>query len=130
MAKRTVEAKFATKDMSRSIIRQFLFNNRDNKDIGYEYDSPSDAPLQAPGDRKEAIPTPAPMAAKPESVQAQAEAPSAVPSLAAAAVSMPDIPLTAKDVVQSLVAHKLKKGFDEILTSKSIKELSAGMRIS
>lgn len=94
------------------------------KVINYEYD-PSPASTVPPDSAEKSMQYtgPSKTAPKPLSTQTPGTTP---PPRTIASASIPDVPLSAKEIVQSLVAHKLKKGFQEIPLSKSIKELSGG----
>lgn len=121
MAKRTVDTKFADADLSRSVERRFLSSNQDSKELCYEYDPPQEASLNADTDITAGHVSDAGVTATPS--KAELPAPAALP-VAAALVA--DIPMTAKNVIQCLVAQKLRKEFEKVSEDRSIKELCGG----
>ncbi|KAI9886836.1 MAG: 3-oxoacyl-[acyl-carrier-protein] synthase [Watsoniomyces obsoletus] len=113
MAKRTLAA-YESYDAARSLQRQILCYNKDAKEIYYDVDPVEEETTPA----VEASPTVTATAATPT---AAAPAPTAGP-----AAQVPDVPLSAVDIVRALVAHKLKKPLMEVPLSKAIKDLVGG----
>ena len=123
MAKRTIASKYEAYDAATSVQRQILCYNKDAKEIYYDVDPIEEEP-EAPAPAADAAPAPsAPAASAPAAAPAPAAA-QAAPAGPAAAVA--DAPVTALDIVRSLVAQKLKKGLTDIPTSKAIKDLVGG----
>ena len=135
MARRTLAAKYEAYDAARSVQRQILCYNKDAKDIYYDVD-PAEleaaaaaaapaaaAPASAPG-AKGAAPAAAAAAAAPAAATAPTPAPVAASSGPAA--SVPDVPVTAVDIVRALIAQKLKKQIADIPLSKAVKDLVGG----
>ena len=120
MAKRTIASKYEAFDAAKSVQRQILCYNKDAKEIYYDVDPIEDEPEPTPEASSSAAPAAAgaPAAAAP----AAAPAPSAGP-----AVSVPDAPVQALEIVRALIAQKLKKPFLEVPLSKAIKDLVGGM---
>ncbi|KAF2097561.1 fatty acid synthase-like protein [Rhizodiscina lignyota] len=120
MAKRTLGSKYEAHDAARSVQRQILCYNKDAKDIYYDVDPVEEEPEpQAASSGASAPVTAAAPSAAP--VAAAAPAPSAGP-----AASVPDAPVSATDILRSLVAQKLKKPLADIPLSKAIKDLVGG----
>lgn len=124
MAKKTAKGQYAEEDLVRCVDRQYLSHADDAQHIYYQYDE--EAPVES-ADNEPAQPAasstpaaPAPVAAPPVVVQ------TAPQPAAQAAVAVPDVDLSAIDVVISIVAQKIRKAFDEVPAAKSIRDLSAG----
>lgn len=118
MAKRTLASKYEAHDAARSLQRQILCYNKDAKDIYYDVDpieEEPEAPASAPAASSSAPAASAPAAA------AAPPPPSAGP-----AAQVPDAPVTATDILRTLVAQKLKKPLMDIPLSKAIKDLVGG----
>lgn len=121
MAKRTLASKYEAFDAAKSVQRQILCYNKDAKEIYYEADPTEEEPEPTPAavaGSSSAAPASAAAAAAPV---AAAPAPGAGP-----AAAVPDAPVTAMDIVRSLIAQKLKKPYSEIPLSKAIKDLVGG----
>lgn len=126
MAKRTIASKYADNDAAFGTERQLLSWPKDTKDICYEYDAPEIVP-EAP--TKSAEPAPkTEISTSSGTVTAQVQVPSQAPAAAAAAIS--DVPIPGVDIVHSLVAQKLKRGFDDVSVKVSIKSLVDGKNSS
>lgn len=127
MAKRTLAAKYEAYDAARSVQRQILCYNKDAKHIYYDVDPVEDEPAEATaGSGAEGTP-----AASSGQAPAQAAPAAAAPAPAPAAGSGPaaavaDAPVSAVEVLRSLVAQKLKKPLQDIPLSKAIKDLVGG----
>ena len=125
MARRTLASKYEAYDAATSVQRQILCYNKDAKEIYYDVDPIEEEPEPAPESGAASTPTasaPAAAAAAPAAVPA---APAAAPAGPAAAVE--DAPVTAVDVLRSLVAQKLKKSLADVPLTKAIKDLVGGM---
>jgi len=125
MARRTLASKYEAYDAATSVQRQILCYNKDAKEIYYDVDPIEEEPEAAPESGAASTPTasaPAAAAAAPAAVPA---APAAAPAGPAAAVE--DAPVTAVDVLRSLVAQKLKKSLADVPLTKAIKDLVGGM---
>lgn len=120
MAKRTIASKYEAHDAALSVQRQILCYNKDAKDIYYDVDPVEEEAEPDVPQTTSAAPTPnaAPVAA------------SAAPAMPAAgagpAAQVPDAPVTATDILRSLIAQKLKKPLADIPLSKAIKDLVGG----
>jgi fatty acid synthase subunit alpha, fungi type len=123
MAKRTRDTKFAVKDMSMSIDRQFLASTQDFKDLQYEYDPPGPQPEDSEEDTSE----PGPTIVEAPPVVANTAPPKMSPQAAAVtATSVAEVPTSALEIVCALVAQKLKRDIEQLQASSSIKELTGG----
>ena len=123
MAKRTLASKYEAYDAARSLQRQILCYNKDAKEIYYDVE-----PIE-----EEVAPT-TPLCgdettAPPASTTAAAVTPGAnPPPITGPAAQVPDAPISAVDIVRTLVAQKLKKPLLEIPLSKAIKDLVGGKK--
>jgi fatty acid synthase subunit alpha len=119
MARRTLASKYEAYDAATSVQRQILCYNKDAKEIYYDVDPVEDEPEPTPAtDAAPASGGSAPAAAP---VAAAPAAPSAGP-----AAAVEDAPVTAVDILRSLVAQKLKKGLADVPLTKAIKDLVGG----
>ena len=124
MAKRTLASKYEAYDAALSVQRQILCYNKDAKEIYYDVDPVDEESPSAEG--ATASPSvPSPTAKASASAPAPA-AVAAVPQSSAPAAAVADSPVSAVDIVRSLVAQKLKKPLTEIPLSKAIKDLVGG----
>jgi fatty acid synthase subunit alpha, fungi type len=124
MAKRTIANKYEAHDAALSLSRDILCYSKDAKDIYYDVEPEEEeatAPTAPAGASSSASAPTAPTPAV-APVAAAAPAPSAGPAAAVA-----DAPVTATDVLRSLVAQKLKKPLADIPLSKAIKDLVGGI---
>ncbi|KAJ9300279.1 hypothetical protein DTO271G3_2396 [Paecilomyces variotii] len=119
MARRTIASKYEAYDAATSVQRQILCYNKDAKEIYYDVDPVEDEP--EPEAAPAASASPAAAAAPAAAAPAAAPAPSAGP-----APQIEDAPVTAVDVLRTLVAQKLKKGIADVPLSKAIKDLVGG----
>ena len=126
MAKRTLAAKYEAYDAARSVQRQILCYNKDAKDIYYDVDPIEDEPAEATaGSGTEG--TPAASSQAPTAAAPAAAAPAPAPAAGSGpAAAVADAPVSAVEVLRSLVAQKLKKGLQDIPLSKAIKDLVGG----
>lgn len=120
MAKRTLASKYEAYDAATSVQRQILCYNKDAKEIYYDVDPVEDEP-DTPATSAEAGSAAPATAAAPVAAAPVAAAPSAGP-----AAMVDDVPVSATDIVRTLVAQKLKKGLAEIPVNKAIKDLVGG----
>lgn len=118
MARRTLASKYEAYDAATSVQRQILCYNKDAKEIYYDVDPVEEEPATEPA----AAPTAAAATATPAAAVAAAPPP---PS-AGPAAAVEDAPVTAVDVLRSLVAQKLKKSLADVPLSKAIKDLVGG----
>lgn len=116
MARRTLASKYEAYDAATSVQRQILCYNKDAKEIYYDVDPVEDEPEPA---------AEAPAAAAGGSAPPVAAAAPPPPS-AGPAAAVEDVPVTAVDILRSLVAQKLKKGLAEVPLTKAIKDLVGG----
>ncbi|KAF2086578.1 hypothetical protein K490DRAFT_43995 [Saccharata proteae CBS 121410] len=119
MAKRTLASKYEAHDAARSVQRQILCYNKDAKDIYYDVDPIDEEPEPAAGASPDAAPASSSAPAASAAPAAAAPPPSAGPAAAVA-----DAPVSATDILRTLVAQKLKKPLMDIPLSKAIKDLS------
>ncbi|KAI1561580.1 3-oxoacyl-acyl-carrier-protein-reductase [Pyrenophora tritici-repentis] len=121
MAKRTLASKYEGHDAARSLQRQILCYNKDAKDIYYDVDPIEEEP-EAPAPSSGGAP-----AASSSAPAASAPAAAAPPPPSAGPASqVPDAPVTATDILRTLVAQKLKKPLMDIPLTKAIKDLVGG----
>lgn len=120
MAKRTLASKYEAYDAALSVQRQILCYNKDAKEIYYDVDPVDDEPASADG-ATASLTSPSSSTGK-----ASASAPAAAPPSSGPAAAVADSPVSAVDIVRSLVAQKLKKPLTEIPLSKAIKDLVGG----
>lgn len=120
MAKRTLATKYEAYDAALSVQRQILCYNKDAKEIYYDVDPVEEEPVPSAGD------TPAQTSA-PSQTQQQAAAPTQQQQQSSGpAAAVDDAPVTATDIVRSLIAQKLKKALGDIPLNKAIKDLVGG----
>ena len=124
MARRTLASKYEAYDAATSVQRQILCYNKDAKEIYYDVDPVEDEP-EAPEPSTIAAPS-APAAPAPAAAAAAAPPAAAPPQNAGPATAVEDAPVTAVDVLRTLVAQKLKKTLTDISLSKAIKDLVGG----
>lgn len=120
MAKRTLASKYEAYDAALSLQRQILCYNKDAKEIYYDVDPVEEEAAPAPAESSSAGPSAGP---------SQPSAPAAAsqpPAGAGPAAAVEDAPVSAVDIVRSLIAQKLKKPLSEIPLSKAIKDLVGG----
>jgi fatty acid synthase subunit alpha len=117
MARRTLASKYEAYDAATSVQRQILCYNKDAKEIYYDVDPIEEEPEPTP--EPSSSPAAAPAAAP------AAGAPPPPPS-AGPAAAVEDVPVTAVDVLRTLVAQKLKKSLADVPLSKAIKDLVGG----
>jgi fatty acid synthase subunit alpha len=123
MAKRTLAGKYEAHDAALSLQRQILCYNKDAKDIYYDVEPEEEEAAPAAGAGGEAASASAGAPAQARApVAAAAPAPSAGPAAAVA-----DAPVSATDIIRTIVAQKLKKPLMDIPLSKAIKDLVGGM---
>ncbi|RAH64827.1 trifunctional fatty acid synthase subunit FAS2 [Aspergillus aculeatinus CBS 121060] len=120
MAKRTLASKYEAYDAATSVQRQILCYNKDAKEIYYDVD-PVEEEADTPSEPAAGTPPPAAQAAVAAAPVAAAAPPSAGP-----AAAIEDAPVTAVDVLRTLVAQKLKKSLSDVPLSKAIKDLVGG----
>ncbi|TQS38959.1 hypothetical protein Golomagni_00526 [Golovinomyces magnicellulatus] len=116
MAQRTLASKYEAYDAAKSVQRQILCYNKDAKEIYYDVDPvEEEAPLET---KTTPILTPA---APPTNVTSVVH--SSPPQSSGPAAQVPDSPVSAIDIIRSLIAQKLKKPLLDISLSKAIKDL-------
>jgi fatty acid synthase subunit alpha len=120
MAKRTLASKYEGHDAALSLQRQILCYNKDAKDIYYDVDPIEEEETPAPSSGG----APAASSSAPAASAQAASAPP--PTSAGPAAQVPDAPVTATDILRTLVAQKLKKPLMDIPLSKAIKDLVGG----
>ena len=115
MIKQTIVRNYQTFDLSHSLKRQLLCHQSDAREICYEISSAGD---ESPFELIQPSADPAPKAVV-------AVVPDLVTS-AAPTTSIPDVSVTAVDIVKTLVAYTLKKPLAEISVSSTLKALVGG----
>lgn len=118
MARRTLASKYEAYDAATSVQRQILCYNKDANEIYYDVE-----PIQEEPEPTEAA---GPSASAPSATPAAAAPAAAAPASAGPAAMVEDAPVTALDIVRTLVAQKLKKTLTEIPINKAIKDLVGG----
>ena len=124
MARRTLASKYEAYDAALSLNRQILCYNKDAKEIYYDVDPVEEEAPPAAGDSSSSAPTTSHAPAAPT-----AAAPAPPPSGGQPAAAVADAPVTAVEILRSLVAQKLKKGLADVPLSKAIKDLVGGKMI-
>jgi fatty acid synthase subunit alpha len=140
MTKKTLTKQYKNLDAARHMKRKLLYYGQNVKEIHYDADAlpkPNRANAKSNHDtahckQKERSTTEGAVAVEittaPSSSVHSAPAPVSVTTSASSspACKIDDVPLSAKDVVVSLIAQKLKKSYGEIETNKTIKHLVGG----
>lgn len=119
MARRTLASKYEAYDAATSVQRQILCYNKDAKEIYYDVDPIEEEPVAEPA-------AAAPAAAAPAGAAPAAAAAAPPPPSAGPAAAVEDAPVSAVDILRSLVAQKLKKSLADVPLSKAIKDLVGG----
>jgi Fatty acid synthase subunit alpha Acyl carrier domain len=121
MGQKTIQRKIASAERSADSQVQFLASTHDAKELCYEYDPPTSLGAEAVEDTQLSV------EASPRLLEPARNIPPPPPYASAAPVAVEDVPLSGEEIIQALVARKLKKPIAQISASKSIKELSGGM---
>lgn len=119
MARRTLASKYEAYDAATSVQRQILCYNKDAKEVYYDVDPVEEEPEAPPAASTPAAAVPMAGTAAPASVAPP-------PPSAGPAAAVEDAPVTAVDVLRTLVAQKLKKALSDVPLSKAIKDLVGG----
>ena len=122
MAQRTLASKYEAYDAALSLNRQILCYNKDAKEIYYDVDPVEEAAPTAEGSTAESSSG----SAQPAQATASTAAASPPPPAGQTAAAVADAPVTAIEILRSLIAQKLKKPLTEIPLSKAIKDLVGG----
>lgn len=117
MATRTLKAKYEAQDDSITHPRAIFCHAKNAKEIYYQFE---DEPVAAETDAASEVSTVVSMASPTPS------APMPVLTPSGPAVNVEDVPIKASDILNVIVAQKLKKKVEEIPLSKSIKDLVGG----
>ena len=146
MAKKTLAAQHRKHDALLSSKRKLLYYKKDQREIRYEVDpEPERALSLSPTTAKVLVATPTP-AAVPEAPKKDWSANETGPengakpqgavlisgttmgnhSTTVLAAYMPDAPVTAKEIIVTIIAQKLQKQYNGLATDKSIKQLVGG----
>ena len=116
MATRTLKAKYEAGDDSVSRARAILCHAKHTKGVYYQFE-----------DEVATKSTPEPVAASAPTPVATVQAPVvAAPTPTAAATSIEDAPIKSLEISTVIIAQKLKKPANEVLLSKSVKDLVGG----
>ena len=116
MATRTLKAKYESSDDSVSRSRVILCHAKNTKEVYYQYED-------EPEPSVEVVPTET-VSTTTTLTPASIVAP--VVDAAGPVASIPDAPITAAEILNVIVAQKLKKPVEEIPQAKSIKDLVGG----
>ncbi len=122
MAKRTLATKYEAYDAALSVQRQILCYNKDAKEIYYDVDPAEEEATPSGGDAPAQPSTPS----QPQQQAGAPAAPAPQQQSSGPAAAVADAPVTATDIVRSLIAQKLKKPLSDIPLSKAIKDLVGG----
>eukprot|EP01117_Protostelium_nocturnum_P000846 TRINITY_DN1109_c0_g1_i4.p1 TRINITY_DN1109_c0_g1~~TRINITY_DN1109_c0_g1_i4.p1 ORF type:complete len:3931 (+),score=1672.78 TRINITY_DN1109_c0_g1_i4:607-12399(+) len=115
MASRTLASKYETRDAATSTRRTVLCVTKDSQQIFYQFE---DQIEEVKEEKKEAAKeNNAPVSSAPVVSSA---------GRVAVAKDVPDVPLSATQVIRTIVAQKLKKNTEEIPLTKTIKDLVGG----
>ena len=126
MAKRTLASKYEAYDAARSVQRQILCYNKDAKDIYYDVDPVEEEPASESASSGQDATATRQQAAAAAATTAAAANPSPPQTAAGPAAAVQDAPVSATDIIRTLVAQKLKKPLLDIPLSKAIKDLVGG----
>ena len=121
MAKRTLASKYEAYDAAKSVQRQILCYNKDAREIYYDVEPVVDEP--EPVSSGSQVPPPSTSSTPSSAPQAAAAPP---PPSAGPAAAVADAPITAVDIVRTLIAQKLKKPLADVPLTKAIKDLVGG----
>ncbi|KAJ1969223.1 fatty acid synthase alpha subunit Lsd1, partial [Dispira parvispora] len=117
MAERTLKFKYEAYDDAMTYQRVNLCYSKNEKEIYYAFEP---TPAAVESESTEASAASAPVPSAPVAVAAPA------PVSAAPAAAVDDVPLKAVDVLQAVIAQKLKKSLGDVPMSKTIKDLVGG----
>ena len=118
MATRTLKAKYESSDDSASRSRVILCHAKNMKEVYYQYEDEPETPTEAVP--AEIVPTTTTSAPIPVATPVVVNVP------AGPVASIPDASITAAEILNVIVAQKLKKSVEEVPLSKSIKDLVGG----
>lgn len=124
MAQRTCDFKVGNGEISTDLELQFWASTKNSKELCYEYE-PAIPSVHISDAEDVSRSTPIDIALSPL-VTEQPQAPTKPSSLPLAAASIADVPISAGDIIQALVARKLMKNIEQVSPGKSIKALSGG----
>lgn len=125
MAKKTLASRYQQMDNARHIKRKLLYYGKDVQEICYEVEQKPEEPTQKPAPKKADVePKKDTTAPPPPPPAATAPTPQSAP---AAASHVDDVPVSARDIVMTIIAMKLKKSCEEIPLTKNIKQLVGGL---
>ncbi|KAK5122533.1 hypothetical protein LTR85_003796 [Meristemomyces frigidus] len=138
MARKTLRAKYQTRDRLLGLQRSFLFCGSDAAAIRYQYEA-RDGVDEAANDDGQQVATTirrssiAVLAVPPGSapkrgsvVEEMLHAASSPPAATVAASSIADVPVPALQMILAIVAFKMRKPLEQIPTTQSLKDLSSG----
>ena len=132
MAKKTLAAQPEKHDALVSSRKKLFSYKKDRREIRYETDTP---PERVPSPNSAASTTPKGTATVDAVVKSSIAPPVAIShpnttvqnhSFPAPVASLPDTPITAKEIIITIIAQKLHKQFNEISCDKTIKQLVGG----
>jgi fatty acid synthase subunit alpha, fungi type len=119
MATCMLKAKYEARDNSVSHTHSILCHAKNAKEIYYQFEDEPNTPAV------EAISVGSPEALPPiPSIVSAAPTPNPAPTIAAASVE--DVPIKAIDILNVVIAQKLKKKVEEVPLTKTIKDLVGG----
>lgn len=126
MAKGTgATGRFRVRDKALIVNRMFLATSTDSREIEYEYDHLSETEQDAGETDGKVVAQSANGMGNNETVPKQVVTSPLLQQVAAAGIA--DIPISALQIVQALVAQKLRTPFEQVRSTKSIKMLSGGL---
>jgi fatty acid synthase subunit alpha, fungi type len=132
MIKKTLATQYKVHDAAVSMKRDLLSYKRNARKICYDVD-----PVELPNNQAQGYSNPSLVEKKVSTETAQVQntttdavsmalPTSDVPNRAREAAAIPDIPISAAEIVVAIIAPKLRKPFGEISRAKTIKQLVGG----
>ena len=122
MAVHIFKAKYEAKDDSTSRVCHIFSASKDQKEIYYQFEDEPDITLESDAPAKTTTSAPLPIAAVP----AMVATPTPPPTTANPVAGIGDVLIHAVDVLAVIISQILRKQLNEILLSKSIKDLPNG----
>jgi fatty acid synthase subunit alpha len=128
MAKKTLTSRYKEHDAATSTKRKLMCYKKDERQIRYDVDAEPETAAPSLSEEKSIHLAALPNAIPPVTMVIPSPAP-AQNSQTVLAAKIADVPVTAKEIVLTIIAQKLKvtNGFSGVATDKSIKQLVGGM---
>ncbi|KAJ4320235.1 hypothetical protein N0V94_003499 [Neodidymelliopsis sp. IMI 364377] len=117
MAQRTHDIKYSTKDMVVGVDRSFMASTRDQKKLHFQYDEPTD---------EVEVKTSQPEVSAPDPTGSSGDHVEVNLALCVDTLDIPDAKISPLERIQAVVACKVKKGWDTVIPTRSIKEITGG----